>query len=150
RQKAIARELEALRVRLAELDDAEANQAHAASLLAQYAEVASATMCREWLEKEPSFERWNTAFDHLRRRHAELASARAARQLQRTEIQKAQADLLEEVLRLGRPEKLGYRVTVSVDLPDRTEGALNVELTYVTPRAQWLPIYDLRHLPAQG
>lgn len=150
RQRAIAKELEALRARLASLDDEESNETRAAQLLMHYAQVASATICREWLDREASFERWNIAFDHLRKRHSELASARAARQLERAAIQKKQADLLEEDLRLGRPEKLGYRVTVSLDLPENASGMLTVELTYVTPRAQWMPIYDLRHHAGGG
>src|SRR5262245_21311469 len=150
RQKTIAVELETLRARLAALDDEESNETRAAQLLTHYAQIASATICREWLDREASFERWNTAFDHLRERSAALASARAARQLERSQIQKKQADLLEEDLRLGRPEKLGYRITVSVELPAKAEGALEVELTYVTPRAQWMPIYDVRHFPSDG
>lgn len=150
RQKAISAELEKLRARLAELDDDESNESRAADLLTEYASVASATICREWLDREASFDRWNVTFDHLRKKRAELAAERAARQLERTTIQKKQADLLEEELRLGRSEKLGYRVTVSVELPQNIPGPLTVELTYVTPRAQWMPIYDLRHYPAKN
>lgn len=150
RQKEIAAELEKLKARLAELEDEESNESRAADLLTEYAGVASATICKEWLDREASFDRWNVTFDHLRKRRAELAAERAARQLERTTIQKKQADLLEEELRLGRSEKLGYRVTVSIELPANATGALAVELTYVTPRAQWMPIYDLRHYPAKG
>lgn len=150
RQRTLVAEMEKTAARLTALEDEEANESHALSMLAHYAEIAGATIRREWLEKEASFDRWNIAFDHLRTRHAHLAANRAERLLEKTTLQKKQREFVEEQLRLGRPEKLGYRVTVSLDISDKAAplGVLNVELTYVTPRARWTPVYDVRHQPA--
>jgi hypothetical protein len=149
KQRAIAAEIEKTATRLTVLEDEEANESHALNLLSHYAEIAGDTIRREWLDREVSFDRWNTTFDHLRSRHAALAAKRAERQLEKSALQKKQKELVEEQFRLGRPEKLGYRVTVSLDIAERSGSlaTLNVELTYVTPRARWTPVYDVRHVP---
>jgi uncharacterized protein (TIGR02231 family) len=146
RQAEVRREQEAIRSELEALDDAEASERQSAELLHGYAQIATEMLSREWLDKEPSFDKWNAIFDQLRGRRSEEAMVRALRQRQRIRLKERQAVLLEEDYRLGRPEKLGYQVAIALQPPAAAKGRLSVELTYVTPRALWLPIYDARHL----
>jgi hypothetical protein len=55
------------------------------------------------------------------------------------------AELIEEKAQLGRPEVLGQRVEVALAVPKGASGKLKVELSYVTHKAGWMPIYDARH-----
>lgn len=146
RQLQVKRELESVARKIAALDDAEESEDRTADLLQQYAGIATATLSREWLDKDPAFDRWTAVFDQLRRRRGEQAIARAMRKRERSVLQALQADLLEEDYRLGRPEKIGHRVTIAVEPSPKTPGRLRVALTYVTPRAEWVPLYDARQI----
>jgi uncharacterized protein (TIGR02231 family) len=155
KQREVKAALERIEADMRALEDAEGAENHLESLLARYAQIATETLSREWLDKDPSFDKWRAAFDHLRKRRAELSIARALRNIARAKLQQRRADRMEEEYRLGRAEKLGYRVAVALDPAGLAahagkKGTLRVELTYITPNAQWMPIYDARHYAASS
>ncbi|MCK6549996.1 mucoidy inhibitor MuiA family protein, partial [Myxococcota bacterium] len=150
RRAEVRRAIEQADARLRALEDEEHAESKNAQLVAEYARIAAATLSKEWLDRDPAFDAWSTAFDHLRKRHTELALARATRQAERLELEKKKADLYAEELDLGHVEPLGHRVTVTLELPPGARGPLDVELTYLTKKAQWMPVYDARHLGPSG
>lgn len=139
-------ELESVRAALEALDDLDAAESHNAQLLTTFASIATDTISRDWLEREPTFDKWTATLNQLRARHASLAISRAERQVRRQALNQRNAELLAREYQLGHHERVGYRVTVSVELPAGASGPLSVELTYLTKKAQWMPIYDARHL----
>lgn len=149
RQADVAREMNAIDAKVDRIDDAENTEAHVSGLLERYAAVATSTLSREWLERTPSFDKWSEAFDHLRDATEKLAVRRALRKLDRSRLMEKRADLLEEERRLGKSDRLGYRVKIALDALPGDARELRVELTYLTRAAQWMPIYDAR-LDASG
>jgi uncharacterized protein (TIGR02231 family) len=145
RQREVKAALEKVIAEMRTIEDAEAAENHADLLLTQYAAIATETLSREWLDKDPTFDKWKMTFDHLRKRRAELALSRTTRDMERRKLQQRRADLMQEEYRLGAPERLGYRVLVALEPDAGRKGPFDVELTYMTPKAQWMPSYDARH-----
>jgi hypothetical protein len=146
RHEEVARAMADIDSRVYALDDAEGTETHVTGLLETYAAVATGQLSREWLDRAPAFDRWGDAFDHLRKATEKLAVRRAMRKLERAKLFERRADLLEEEHRFGRRETLGYRMKVAIENVPVDAEDVEVELTYVTRAAQWMPIYDARFL----
>jgi hypothetical protein len=73
RQKEVVARLDEVRAELASLRDDDQHQERASSLLGQYAELATSTLSREWLDPNPAFDKWGQAFDHLKAGRFRLA-----------------------------------------------------------------------------
>lgn len=142
RQKEVVARLDEVRAELSRLRDEDQQQERAASLLGQYAELATSTLSREWLDPNPAFDKWGQAFDHLKEGRFRLAEERATRQARRERLDEERRHLESERARLGRPEVLGLFVTVQLE--GEVSGELEVELGYATQEARWVPAYDAR------
>ncbi|MBK6690455.1 MAG: mucoidy inhibitor MuiA family protein [Deltaproteobacteria bacterium] len=146
RQKEVVARLEEVRAELSNLRDQDQHQERAANLLSHYAELATQTLSREWLDQNPAFDKWGQAFEHLKVGRFRLAGERAIRFAQKERLEEERRRLEQERSRLGRPEPLGLFVTVQLE--GDVNGEVEVELGYATPNARWVPAYDARWIAA--
>lgn len=143
RREAVQKRIDEVEAKLRATQDAQGSDEHAAELLARYASLASDHLCVDWIDGDPAFDKWNEAFDALRGSHARLAGTSASRAEEVSALLRAKKELVREQLRLGDRPKSGHHATVTLDVPEG-EGEIEVELSYVTRAAQWMPSYDAR------
>ncbi len=136
-------ELDRLDAALAELDDDEATDRFGLARLEQYADAATTKVSLEWMDKDPPIARWLETFDLLRQQRQGWAKARQDRQQRRQQLQIEKADRLAELQALGDDSVAGTEVDVGL-AGALAADAWEVELTGLTPDAQWMPAYELR------
>lgn len=150
RRAEVEARLDALEAKLRASEDAQGSDEHAAAQLQRYAELASDHLSVEWLDGDPDFGRWAQAFDQLRASHARLAGVQAARHQEVKTLREQRAELERELHRLGERTSIGHDVTVTLEVPEGAAGEIEVELSYSTRSAQWMPAYDARLVEAEG
>ena len=144
RRTAAEAELDRLDGTLAALDDEEATERFGLTRLERYAASATRKVSVEWMDNEPPIDRWLQTFDLVRKQRQSWARARLDRQVQRQQLQIEKADRLAELQALGDSSAAATQVHVGLagdlDAGDEWE----IELTGLTPDAQWMPAYELR------
>ncbi len=141
--------LDEVQAKLRAAEDAQNSDEQAVRLLGKYAILATDKLSLDWLDSNPAFDKCNEIFDHLQQSHARLASSHASGADFMTELRQQQAELEDELERLGRRTAIGHRVSVNLQVPEAPPGEVTVELAYVTRAAQWMPAYDAR-LQSEG
>lgn len=146
RRAEVETQLDAQEAAIRALDDAATTDRNAVDLLANYAELATDRLSVEWVEPDPPFDRWLQVFDLLRERRAHLAATEAARKSDRARAEARRQELLTELARLGERKVVGQDVQVFLQLPEGQAREVEVDLSYGTPTASWMPAYDARVL----
>ena len=143
RRAAAQAELDRIDGELAALEDEEATDRFGLSRLERYATLATRKVSLEWMDKEPPIERWLETFDLLRKQREKSSQARQERQDRRQRLQIEKADRLAELQALGEGSASATEIDVGL-AGDLAADAWEVELTGLTPDAQWMPAYELR------
>ncbi|MBI4819200.1 MAG: DUF4139 domain-containing protein [Deltaproteobacteria bacterium] len=147
-RRAIDHEIKKIDQKLAAIELEKATDARSRGWLAEYATIATETLSREWLEKEASFEAWESSLDSLRGAWTD-SHARAAHWNHLAEdLTRERASLCETKSRLGDDEPIGLEAVITLDAAEGVTGF--VELVSTTPSAQWMPTYEARLDEATG
>ncbi len=144
RRTAAQAELDRLDATLAELDDDEATERFGVARLERYAAAATRKVSVEWMDNDPPIERWIETFDLLRAQRQKWTQARLDRQVKRQQLQIEKADRLAELQALGEGSATATEVHVGLAGDLSPDEEWEVELTGLTPDAQWMPAYELR------